>query len=121
MKITLRNLKAKGACEEQVALFKETFGQSVEVTEETCDKAVKAGLDFNWASANLLSRTQLAEYDRVQGLARAEYERVQGPALAEYQRIRGPAWAEYKRIEGLARAEYMRIEGPAFYQASLIK
>ena len=99
MKITLRNLKAKGACEEQVALFKETFGQSVEVTEETCDKAVKAGIDFNWASANLLSRTQ----------------------LAEYQRIEGPAWAEYQRIRGPALAEYERIRGPAFYQASMIK
>jgi hypothetical protein len=53
-KITLQMLQEKGACESQVRLFQQTFGDSVELTEEL---AKEYGHLFNseWAAEIFLS------------------------------------------------------------------
>jgi hypothetical protein len=90
------------ACQSQIDLFAEKFGDHVVVTVAKARKV--AGL-FDWDFAGrFLSPTAWAEYNRVQGLAWAEYQRAKGLALAEYQRIQGPALAEYKRVTGPAWA-----------------
>jgi len=119
----INQLRAIGACSEQVDLFRSLFGESVDVTEALC---AKHSGKFDWRfAAKLLSPQGQAEYNRVTGLAWAEYnrvtglawteyDRVTGPARTEYDRVTGPAWAEYDRVNGPARAEYERACGLAW-------
>ena len=110
--ITLRQLDAKGACQDQRDKFKEIFGSQVEVTLDLCIKHAQ-DFDFNWAANHLLSSTASLEYERVRAPARAEYERVTAPAWAEYARVRASPWAEYARVRASAWAEYERVRAPA--------
>ena len=113
MKITTRLLKSKGACDSQVALFKELFPKGVEITESAC-VAVFDKFDWGWAAENLLSAPAYAEYERVRASAYAEYERVTAPASAEYERVRASAYAEYERVHTSAYAEYERVRASTF-------
>ena len=57
--IDVEQLRAKGACEDQVQLFQETFGDTLELKSK--DHALKLAknmaqdFDFNWAAWNLLN------------------------------------------------------------------
>ncbi len=119
--ITAKQLEAMKACEKQIRIFREKFGESVSFTSEAEAKETAAifaaVFDFDWAAKNMLREEAWAEYERATGAALAEYERATGPALAEYERATGPAWAEYKRATGAARAEYERATGAAFASA----
>ena len=114
--ITLRQIDAKGACQDQRDKFKEIFGSQVEVTLDLCIKHAQ-DFDFNWAANHLLSSTARAEYARVRAPAWAEYERVTASAEAEYERVTAPARAEYARVRAPARAEYERVKASAFFHA----
>jgi hypothetical protein len=46
--ITTRHLKHLRACPEQVVLFRDTFGSSVEVTETAFVMAMEVGLNVRW-------------------------------------------------------------------------
>lgn len=63
-KITVRLLKSRGACKEQIEKFKELFGSSVEPTEILCVK-YRGVLDLVWAASNLLSEKRWQEYIKV--------------------------------------------------------
>ena len=89
--ITKQMLIDADACQNQVDLFGETFGDSVVVTIKRAEK-VSALFEWDWA-ARLLDAQ-----------ARAEYERVTAPAWAEYERVTAPALAEYKRVTAAALA-----------------
>ena len=84
-KITLRILKAKGACESQCERFATLFPKGVEVTEALCIKHADE-FDWDWGAQHLLRAP-----------AWSEYEYVKAPASAEYERVVASAWAEYKR------------------------
>ena len=62
--LTLATLKKKGACKEQVALFRKMFGKSVEITEVLCAEHA-AVFSWGWAAENLLTAPAWAEYQRV--------------------------------------------------------
>ena len=122
--LTLQTLIDKGACSEQVELFRVRFGKSVRVTQRLC-VSVAYAFDWNWAAQHLLSRPARAEYQRaaaaawaeyarVLAPARAEYQRATAPAAAEYERVTAPAWAEYARVVAAAWAEYARVEAAAW-------
>jgi len=83
-------------------------------------------------SKQLLTKPALAEYNKIQQLARAEYNKIEQPAwaeyskieqlaLAEYNKIQQLAWAEYSKIEQLAWAEYNKIQQLAWAEYSKIK
>lgn len=93
MKVTVRMLKAKGACSNQVELFKSLFPNGVEVTEEVC-VANADNFDWNWAANNLLTPLQLAKYQRIEAPARADFKRITASARAEYKRITASAFAK---------------------------
>ena len=84
--LKLQTLIDRGACADQVALFRAKFGESVDVTSELCE-SVASVFDFEWAARNLLPPA-----------AYAERERVMAPAYAEYKRVRDAAYAEYMRV-----------------------
>ena len=103
-KITLRILKAKGACESQCERFAALFPKGVGVTEALCIKqADEFNWDWDWAAQHLLRAP-----------ASAKYERAIDPASAKYERVKAPAWAEYKRVAVSALAEYKRAKASVF-------
>jgi cell division septum initiation protein DivIVA len=114
--LTLATLKKKGACKEQVALFRKMFGKSVEITEALCVEHA-AVFSWGWAAENLLKAAALAEYERVTAPARAEYERVTAAARAEYERVKAAARAEYERVKAPAWAEYQRVTAATWARA----
>ena len=115
--ITVRWLKARGACKDQLELFGRVFGQSAELTRTNAIRAAEAGLDLDWLAGQLLDAPLRAEYKRVTAAARAEYERVTAAAWAEYERVTAAAWAEYKRVTAAALAEYKRVTAAALADA----
>ena len=106
--ITAKQLQDLNARRSQVVLFRELFGEQVEVTVALCE-SMSDQFDFDWAAANLLTDASTreefkrvcdpasAEYVRVRDSASAEYDRVCDPALAEYDRVRASAWAQFDR------------------------
>jgi hypothetical protein len=116
MTITLAQLKKLGACHDQVRLFKELFGKSVEVTESVLLEHVSK-FDLDWIAGKIFSAPALAEYQKVRDAALAEYEKVCDPAFAEYQKVRAPALAEYEKVCAPAWAEYQKVLDLAFLAA----
>jgi len=108
MKITLTQIKKAGACAEQVSLFEELFGHSVELTPEVIAEH-GSKFEANWFAKNLLPADKRTDYDRVTAPALAEYNRVTDTALAEYNRVTDTALAEYERVTDTAWAEYERV------------
>ena len=125
MKIAVKQLRALGACAEQVEMFECLFGASVEVTEALC---VKHAQDFgvgawDWAAGHLLSPSALAEYDAATAPARATYEAARAPARAEYDAARATAWATYEAATATTWAEYDAARAPAWatYKAAVAR
>ncbi len=90
--LALQQLKDANACHEQVALFQQTFGESVEVTVELAEQYAQQ-FDFDFAAQHFLSAPAQAEYDKVRAAAWAEYHKVTAPALAEYHKVTAAAFA----------------------------
>ena len=60
--ITVEMLQAHGACTSQVKLFRELFGETVDVTVEVC---VLHAIEFylGWAASNLFPASIMADYE----------------------------------------------------------
>ena len=91
--LTLQTLIDKGACSEQVELFRTRFGTSVRVTQRLCVSVADA-FAWGWAAQHLLSAPAWAEYVRVNAAAQAEHERVWAAAWAEYDRVTARTFAK---------------------------
>ena len=91
--LRLQTLIDKGACAEQVELFRKLYGDKVRVTQKLC-VAVADKFSFDWAATKLLSASVWAEYERDMAPAEAEYQRVKASAWAEYGRVRARAFAK---------------------------
>ena len=78
--LTIKDLRVAGACEKQVKLFEQHFGDGGTVTLAKV-REVASLFDWNWAARYLLFPD-----------SRAEYERVSAPAWAEYERTVASAW-----------------------------
>jgi hypothetical protein len=87
-----------GACKDQVKIFRDTFGASVNVTSKNIRKAVTAGLDINWPIRYLDVFAPIwAEYEKAHAPIWAEYRKAHAPIWAEYEKAHAPIWAEYSR------------------------
>ncbi len=98
MKLTLQTLIDKRACKDQVALFREMFGDSVEITEELCASSARK-FDFTWAAQHLLSVAAWDDYLRITGWAWVDYvhitdDRIKGSARADYAHSRAITFAK---------------------------
>lgn len=80
IKITTRLLRSKGACSDQISLFKELGGDSLTITRALCVKHASK-FNWDWAASHLLNAAALSEYKRVRAPAFSEYERVRAPAF----------------------------------------
>ena len=127
-KITLQQLKDLDACQDQVDLFADTFGDEVIIKSEKharklADKYPE--FDYGWIAVNMLSEAARAEYKEVRGPAWAEYQEVLDAAFAEYEKALEAAlaehrkgldstWASYLKVRASALAEYEEVRGPAW-------
>ena len=89
---TLQMLIDEKACEEQTVLFRETFGQSVNVTVARAKKV--AGL-FDWNFARrFLDGQAKADFDRIRAAARdVGWAAAWAAARDDYDRACAAAWA----------------------------
>ena len=109
--LRLQTLIDKGACAEQVELFRKLYGDKVRVTQKLC-VAVADKFSFDWAATKLLSASAGAEYERDMAQVWAEYQRVMASAGAEYERVMASAWAEYQRVKARAFAKCYNEDKP---------
>ena len=112
MFITVKMLKDKKACHDQIELFQETFGDAVEVTKENCIRAALAGLSILWAARNLINEQQTAAYKEARAPLLAAYEEAKAPLWAAYREAKAPLWAAYEEAEALLWAAYEEAEAP---------
>lgn len=114
--LTLATLREKGACPDQIALFKRLFGDSVEVTEALA--AEHAGkFNVEWAANHLLSPQAQAAYYAVTSPSLAAYEAATARALAAYEAATARAWAAYDAATARARDAYDAATARAWARA----
>lgn len=136
--LTMATLRKKGACRDQIALFRELFGTRVEVTEALA--AEHAGQFIAaWAADHLLSRQARATYDTAMAQARATYDTARAQARAAYDAAMAharraaydaareawdaydaataPAWDAYSAASNAAWAAYNAAKAKAWARA----
>jgi hypothetical protein len=112
MQVSVRLLRCKRACTEQVEKFKELFGaQTIDVTVELCVKHAQ-DFDWDWAADNLLPETLRAEYYAKAAPLEAKYEAKRAPLWAEYDAKIAPLEAEYNAKVAPLEAEYNAKDVP---------
>ena len=81
-------LVEKKACPDQLDLVAKHFGKTkaIPLTKAVVAK-FSSVFDINWASRNLLTKEDLAEFKKVNILVWEEYERVIALAYAEYEKV----------------------------------
>jgi hypothetical protein len=94
MIITLKDLKDKGACIVQVALFEATFGDHVEVTKGLLLKWCHQ-FDLRWVVINYLTGERRKAYDAAVAPAWKAYDAAVAPAWKAYDAAVAPAWEAY--------------------------
>jgi chromosome segregation protein len=108
---TLQMLIDAKACSKQVALFRETFGDSVNVTVA---KARKVAGEFDWDFARrFLDAPAQAAYLAATAPAQAAYDAAKAPAQAAYDAAKAEAWAAYLAAMAEAWAAYDAATAPA--------
>lgn len=90
-KITVRWLRSQGACEDQVKLFRHTFGDSAELSRAAASKAVVAGLDLDWLANRLLPATAWRPYREARATAWRAYEGATATAWRAYEEAKATA------------------------------
>ena len=81
---TVDDLRAVGACDDQVALFSAMFPDGA--TADDLPRAVAAGLDVYWFVRRVVSPDVWAAFNRQRATLRAAFERQHAPLWAEYER-----------------------------------
>ena len=114
MTITLKQLRLMGACEPQVALFKERFGTSVELTEVLM---IEHGKDFDlsWIAAKVFTPEQYADYEAKRDVLYADYRAKCAPLDADYKAKRDVLYADYDAKYASLDADYRAKCALAFW------
>jgi hypothetical protein len=83
MKITKEVLESKNACSPHFERFAEMFPQGVEPTADLCEKHHHL-FKWDWAAANLLSKSEMVEFELIRSAALSEWDRN---GVTAYNRI----------------------------------
>ncbi len=105
MQITYKELQAKGACADQLALFKKHFGPSVVVTLEAV-LAVADVFNWDWAARNLMSPKACKVYQDAIAPACKVYDDAIAPAQKAYRDAKMPIWKAYEDAIAPAQKAY---------------
>ena len=113
MKITIKQLRRLGACEDQVEKFERLFGPSVIVTEDLCVKHAK-DFSWSWAAEKLLSAPAWEAYNEVLASAWKAYDEAVASAQEAYDEATAPAWKAYYKAAAPALKAYDEALASAF-------
>lgn len=128
--ITRNHLEFHEACEQQLDLFIEEFGDSVELTKENWNRAIAVGLEVVWLFKFLPigKRAVFTEYRTEQS---EKYQEVHKPLWEAYKEIEKPAYDKYNSINmraydeynenNISVTEYLDIKEPAYAKYREIK
>ena len=103
--VTVAMLKEKRACADQVAKFKELFGESATGTLQNVRKARKAGLDVGWVAV-LLPKPLSDKYDAAVKSLWAKHDAAVKPHWDKYMAAKKPFWDKYVAMEKLLWNKY---------------
>jgi hypothetical protein len=109
MTITLKQLRKMAACDSQVELFKQTFGESVELTRKLV-LAHACKFDLHWFAYNYLKGKKLEAYDKAIAPAREACQKEIAPALEAYYKAIAPAEEAYKKARAIIFCDVLEIE-----------
>jgi hypothetical protein len=99
MIITLKDLKDKGACIVQVALFEATFGDHVEVTKGLLLKWCHR-FDLYWVATHYLTGKRRNAYDKAVAPAWKAYQEAVASARKAYEEATAVAlWKQIKDMK----------------------
>jgi len=93
--LTIQQLEQAGAGEDQVEVFRETFGEFALVKAELAE-SLATPLGFSWATAACLLPDDAS---------RKEFARARDSAQATFRHARVAAWKEYERVCKAAQAK----------------
>ena len=114
--ITLNQLKGLDACEDQLKLFEEVFGDTVSF--KTKAQAVKVAVkvahkfDFDWASDNLLKGVYRKAYWEAEASLEEDYYEAVDPFWKAYREARDPLWNAYEVAKAPLREDYWEAISP---------
>jgi hypothetical protein len=114
--ITADLLEAKGACSDQVRLFRELFPHGAPLTVAAA-VAVADRFDWQWAANNLLSATAWEAYNKATAPASKAYREATAPAWEAYNKARATASKAYREATATASKAYDEARATAFAQA----
>lgn len=112
LRLTADHLTVAEACEEQVALFRQTFPDGAPLTLESIAAARAAGLNVEWC-LGLMDTPAREEYHRAIAPAWEAYDRAVATAEEAYDRAVATAWGAYDRAIAPAEEAYERATAPA--------
>ena len=129
MNITLSLLKSKGACDDQVRLFRTHFGEGPAPLDDATALRMASVFYFDWAAWNLLSPEGWKAYEDARALllktyeeARAPlwktYEDAAAPLLKTYQEATAPLWKAYEVATAPLLKAYEEAKALAFVAIS---
>lgn len=132
--ISAKQLERAGACEDQVRLFRRTFGDGlIRLAPKNWGRAGLIGLNRAWLW-RFLKEPALVEYKKAQNRAKCEYEMARNAAWNEYKLACGPAfadtspqagavhaaaWALYRKVQKVLLAEYEKTCDALLFAALL--
>ena len=123
-RITLEWLEERNACEKQVEAFRQEWGDSVELTQESLSRAAELKLDLNWLAERYLAGGARRVYDEAMAEPRRVYDevmteprRVCNEAMAEVDRVYDEVMTEADRVYNEAMAEPDRVYDEAMAEA----
>ena len=95
MNITLSLLESKGACEDQVRLFRTHFGEGPAPLDDATAIRMASVFDSDWAARNLLSVEGVEAYEEAEAPLRKTYKEAEAPLWNTYEDAEAPLWKTY--------------------------
>ena len=118
--VTAASLIALGACGDQVAAFRATFGESVTVPRRAsarralASRVAEARLDCGWYARRVLSPPALRAYDEARATARRAYDEATAMALRAYDEATAPAQRAHNEARATAWRAYQEATATAW-------
>ena len=110
MNITLSLLKSKGACDNQVLLFRNHFGEGPAPLDDATALRMASVFDFGWAAQNLLSPEGWKAYEEAEESLWKTYDDARAPLLKAYKEAKAPLLKAYEDATALAFVAISRKE-----------
>ena len=121
--VTAASLIALGACGDQVAAFRATFGESVTVPRRAsarralASRVAEARLDCGWYARRVLSLTAQRAWTEAMAPALRAWTEAMATALRAFQEAEAPALRAWTEATATAQRAWTEATAPALLDA----